>query len=121
MAETNVPGGKSETERKADDTKRKAEDVRHDLNAEFEILKADVAELSTRISDLLRTGAREGKDMLNERADYYRREGRRRADAAMSEAEALSDDLSQSISRNPFTAVLVALGLGFLVGAISRR
>ncbi|WP_034491631.1 DUF883 family protein [Afifella pfennigii] len=107
-------GRKSETE-------KKAEALSSDLNREFEELKADVAELSARLSDLLRTGAREGRDMLHERAEHYRREGKRQADAAMAEAQALSDDLSKSISRNPLTAVLVALGLGFLIGAISRR
>jgi len=123
MADNSAPGagpaatgGKDKT-----DTQKKAEALGGDLNREFETLKADVAELSSRISDLLRTGAREGRDVFNERADHYRREGKRQADAALAEAQQLSDDFSQSISRNPLTAVLIAVGLGFLIGAISRR
>ncbi|MBZ8132107.1 DUF883 C-terminal domain-containing protein [Afifella sp. IM 167] len=122
MADNSAPatgaavGGKGKTE-----TEKKADALGSDLNREFETLKADVAELSTRISDLLRTGAREGKEVFSERADHYRREGKRQADAALAEAQALTDDFSQSISRNPLTAVLIAVGLGFLIGAISRR
>ena len=36
-------------------------------------------------------------------------------------ARAYGEALEEHIERNPFSAVLVALGLGFLIGLMSRR
>ena len=40
---------------------------------------------------------------------------------ALDGARAYGEALEGQIERNPFSAVLVALGLGFLVGLMSRR
>ena len=39
----------------------------------------------------------------------------------MDSAREYGEALEGQITRNPFSAVLVALGLGFLVGLMSRR
>ena len=39
----------------------------------------------------------------------------------MDDARAYGEALEGQITKNPFTAVLVALGLGYLVGLMSRR
>ena len=91
------------------------------LSDQVETLKSELAAISTTLSDLVRSGAREGRATVERTADYYMRQGRRQADAAVEGARAYGDALESQITRNPFSAVLVALGLGFLVGLMSRR
>jgi ElaB/YqjD/DUF883 family membrane-anchored ribosome-binding protein len=91
------------------------------LSDQIETLKADLAGISATLADLVRSGAREGRATVERTAEYYAREGRRQADAAVEGARAYGEALEGQIARNPFSAVLVALGLGFLIGLMSRR
>jgi ElaB/YqjD/DUF883 family membrane-anchored ribosome-binding protein len=91
------------------------------LSDQIETLKADLAGISATLADLVRSGAREGRASVERTAEYYAREGRRQADAAVEGARAYGEALEGQIARNPFSAVLVALGLGFLIGLMSRR
>lgn len=91
------------------------------LSDQVETLKSELAGISATLSDLVRSGAREGRATVERAADHYVRQGRRQADAAVESARAYGDALEGQITRNPFSAVLVALGLGFLVGLMSRR
>lgn len=40
---------------------------------------------------------------------------------ARERGEAIAEDVETAITRNPFGAVLVALGLGFLIAVVTRR
>ncbi len=80
------------------------------LEAQIATLKADLAALSTTIADMVKSGA----------GDYVR-QGREQAEAAVDSAYAYGEALEEKITKNPLAAVLVALGLGFLVGLLSRR
>jgi ElaB/YqjD/DUF883 family membrane-anchored ribosome-binding protein len=91
------------------------------LAEQVDTLKSELTRVSTMLSDLVRSGAREGRATVERTAGYYKREGQRQADAALEEARAYSEALEDRIRGNPFSAVLVALGLGFLVGLMSRR
>ncbi|WP_161141409.1 DUF883 family protein [Propylenella binzhouense] len=97
-----------------------AEDVKS-LSAQIDLLKTDISALAATLSDLARASAREGREKVERTADDYYREGRRQADAVLAEARAVGEEFEDQISRNPLTAVLVALGLGFLIGMISSR
>jgi ElaB/YqjD/DUF883 family membrane-anchored ribosome-binding protein len=107
---TGASGGKSRTEAQSEE-----------LVAQIEALRKDVATISTTLANLVRTGAEEGRDRLSRQANYYMEEGRRQADEAMAQARAMGEELESQIGRNPLTSVLIALGLGFLIGVISRR
>jgi ElaB/YqjD/DUF883 family membrane-anchored ribosome-binding protein len=107
-----TPGGRGKSR-----TAAQAEE----LSAQIETLRKDVAAISATLAELLRTGTEEGRERIEQEADHYLREGRRQADAALSEMRAMGEDLERQISRNPLTSVLVALGLGFLIGVVSRR
>jgi ElaB/YqjD/DUF883 family membrane-anchored ribosome-binding protein len=91
------------------------------LTAQVEALKADLSGIAATLADLVKTGAREGKATFSRTAEHYMNESRRQADAALDEARAYGEALEGQIARNPFSAVLVALGLGFLIGLMSRR
>ncbi len=103
-------GGQSETARNTEE-----------LQAQVETLKSDLAAISATMSDLIRSGVREGRSKAGRKAREYRQQGMEQADAALAEARAYGDAFEEKITQNPFAAVLVALGLGFLVGLMSRR
>lgn len=103
-------GGQSETAQNTEE-----------LQAQIETLKEDLAAISKTLTDLVRSGVREGKSKVERTAAQYKRQGMDQADAAMEEALAYGEALEGKIVQNPFAAVLVALGLGFLVGLMSRR
>jgi ElaB/YqjD/DUF883 family membrane-anchored ribosome-binding protein len=92
-----------------------------ELQEQIETLKQDLAAISTTLSDLVRSGVREGRSKAERKAREYQRQGWEQADAALAEARAYGDAFEEKITQNPFAAVLVALGLGFLVGLMSRR
>ena len=53
-------------------------------------------------------------------AQDYMQQGQRTADAVMESAQDYTETLTGHISRNPLTAVLVALGVGWLIGLMSN-
>jgi ElaB/YqjD/DUF883 family membrane-anchored ribosome-binding protein len=84
-------------------------------------VKEDLAAIAATLADLVKSGVREGRTKVERKADEYRRKGTAEAEAALEGAYAYGDALEEKIVQNPFSAVLVALGLGFLVGLMSRR
>jgi len=99
-------------------------EARRDLDAvseQFEVLRRDVAGLVEMLGDLAGSTARGGRKTVERTADEYMRMGRQTADEAVSQARALEEELEAKIGRNPLTAVFLALGLGFLIGMMSRR
>ena len=91
------------------------------LEAQVETLKAELANVSATLSELVKSGVRQGRAKAERTAEQYLRQGQEQADAAVDSARAYGEALEGQITKNPFTAVLVALGLGYLVGLMSRR
>jgi ElaB/YqjD/DUF883 family membrane-anchored ribosome-binding protein len=91
------------------------------LEAQVAALKSDIAAISETLQDLVKTGVRQGRSKAEDTAAYYKQQGVEQAEAALDSARAYGEALETRIERNPFSAVLVALGLGFLVGLMSRR
>ena len=91
------------------------------LEAQVETLKAELASVSATLSDLLKSGVRQGRAKAERTAEQYLRQGQEQADAAMDSAREYGEALEGQITKNPFTAVLIALGLGYLVGLMGRR
>jgi ElaB/YqjD/DUF883 family membrane-anchored ribosome-binding protein len=122
---TNIRTSRSgEREERTAELKKETDAVKRDaqsMSDQIEELRSDLAAVAATLSDLVRSGAREGRETVERTADYYLSEGRRQADAALDGARAYGEALEGQITRNPFSAVLVALGLGFLVGLMSRR
>lgn len=91
------------------------------LQSQIEALKGDIAGISATLADLVKSGIREGRAKAEKTAEHYKKQGMEQADAAIDGARAYGEALEGQIERNPFSAVLVALGLGFLIGLMSRR
>lgn len=80
------------------------------LEEQIDTLKKDLAAISSTVTDTVKSSVRD-----------YKRQGREHADQAVESAREYGEALEGQISKNPFSAVLVALGLGFLVGLMTRR
>lgn len=94
-------------------------------------LREDLSEINSAAGDLARAGAGEGRDrILNEIDELSRRvntlaedlsaRGHDSVRHAGERASAIGHELGSTINRNPLTAVLIAVGLGFLIGMASR-
>lgn len=101
------------------------------LSEHLDKLREDIAGLNAAVSNLARAGVSEGRDRVAAQLDDLSRRtaelgeemqarGRRAADDARHQAGTLSRELEEAINRNPLTAMLIALGLGFIIGMSSR-
>lgn len=101
------------------------------LSEDLATLRADVA----RLTETLATIAKSEGDAAAEALASRVRAGKARAEAAAASlaeegyavyedakgrAQALGGDLGATIERNPYGAVLAALGVGFVFGLLSR-
>jgi ElaB/YqjD/DUF883 family membrane-anchored ribosome-binding protein len=109
------------TESTAGSTGKRSAATEESLEAQVETLKAELASVSATLSDLLKSSVRQGRAKAERTAEQYIRQGQEQADAAMDTAREYGEALEGQITKNPFTAVLIALGLGYLVGLMGRR
>jgi ElaB/YqjD/DUF883 family membrane-anchored ribosome-binding protein len=97
------------------------EALRKDLDA----LKADIAKLRedmAGLSDTMRAAAGEkvagAKERVQERARQAREELGERVDTAMGQGRRLVDEVDQQIGQHPFSSLLTAFGLGFVIAKL---
>lgn len=94
-------------------------------------LRTDLSELNAAARDFAKAGVSEGQDRVQSeiddlaaRAAAIRDElnasGYRLAQGAGEQAGYYTRELEATINRNPITALLVALGVGFVIGMSSR-
>ncbi|MET0314703.1 MAG: hypothetical protein ABW275_09960 [Hansschlegelia sp.] len=102
MSDT-VPGGSTGPEASA-------------LDADIEILKGDVARLTDTVSTLLSDSAAAARAAAQQGVDR----ATAAAESARDYAEQKADDLSAAVEQNPLTSVLIALGLGYIIGVLGR-
>jgi ElaB/YqjD/DUF883 family membrane-anchored ribosome-binding protein len=79
------------------------------LDADLAALKDDVARLTDTLSTLVSDSAATARSAA--------REG---VETARETVTSAADDLSEKIVENPLTSVLLALGVGYVVGALGR-
>ena len=92
-----------------------------ELARQMKVIQKDLAALTEALKvagynqvDNLTGTVRDAVDQASRSVRLTAAEARHRGELAAEEVEA-------AIARNPVTAVLVALGLGFVAGALSRR
>jgi ElaB/YqjD/DUF883 family membrane-anchored ribosome-binding protein len=101
------------------------------LTDRLERLREDLSEINSAAGDLARSGVSEGRDRIqSEIEDMQKRiadltadlesRGRGAARQAGEKASALGQELEGTINRNPIAAILIAVGLGFVIGMASR-
>lgn len=84
------------------------------LRAELTALVKSVKDIGTHQAETVSAHVRELIDEAGERVRMTASEAKRRGEAAADEVEAM-------ITRHPLSSVLVALGLGFVIGTLRRR
>lgn len=106
----------SQTKAAEEAAKKTTDDIARDLEA----LRGDLSRLTDSVRAILGEEAESVRSQLHERADHMARKGRAYRDAAVDELNTYEREAEAAIHRNPFTAVLVALGLGLVLGIITR-
>jgi ElaB/YqjD/DUF883 family membrane-anchored ribosome-binding protein len=92
-----------------------------DLMAQLETIRADVAKLTSILSKIATDEVDTARAKVRDAASTIGDQGERLAGAARDSAQSSAHEVEAAIQRNPLSAVLVAVGLGFLFGMFSRR
>jgi ElaB/YqjD/DUF883 family membrane-anchored ribosome-binding protein len=97
------------------------------LQEQLRTLRSDIAQISTTVAQLVQGQGGSLKEVAagavgaaRERVAGITEQGRHYADQAQTQMAAMAREIESQIERNPMTAVLVALGIGFAVGLMSR-
>lgn len=102
------------------------------LEKEMTAVKSDISALTDQITDVLnsfagtakqqaRRGYRQARANAGEVMDDMSERGSAMMDAAQDAAYSLEETLEDAITQRPLATVGLALGVGFLIGAIWRR
>ena len=113
-------------------TKTQLEGDSRELSQQVENLRKDLAELGTTVRALAQEGSATAQRGVRETAERLTRRGQELAEDARTAgqqaveygSEIFKDKYSEfetTVRRHPTTAVAIALGLGYLVGLISRN
>lgn len=98
----------------ADTTKATASNASSDVQAEFDAVRRDIANLSDAVTTLLGETTGEAKDRVRERA-------KETAAAAKEAAGAAGSRVTTFVEEKPTTSLLIAFGTGLLFGSLVRR
>ncbi len=85
-----------------------------DVQAEFEALRRDIANLTDAVARLVGESA-------DEAADYARDRVNKTATSAQQAANAASTKITDFVDEKPATSLLIAFGVGMLFGSFFRR
>jgi ElaB/YqjD/DUF883 family membrane-anchored ribosome-binding protein len=103
-----------------------------EMDREIERLKNDMAQISQHVSKLLSATG----DQAARKARYQMNRAKQSVDGVLSEAgdigseaadamrevrDTLADAVEESVQNRPFTTLALALGAGFVIGAVWRR
>ncbi len=84
--------------------------VDRSLDKEFDVLKNDLGTLKEDVANIAKLLARKGTAQLNDAVDG----GKARVQAGV-------DVLEEQVTARPLTSLLVAFGIGILLGKITQR
>jgi ElaB/YqjD/DUF883 family membrane-anchored ribosome-binding protein len=90
------------------------------VSEEIAVLKQDISRLTAAVADLVKLEANQARSKVEDVVVDLYNEGRNALGEAGTRAKGLSDDLNRTIERNPTTSVLTALGIGLIIGLLSR-
>jgi ElaB/YqjD/DUF883 family membrane-anchored ribosome-binding protein len=97
----------------------------HDIQADLEALRRDVANLTQQIADILATKGNaawgRAKSNLGGVISDAEEKGREAASAAREGGDNVVDAIDESLKQRPYTTLALVAGLGFLFGATWRR
>ena len=102
-----------------------------DLGEQIRTLRSDLSQLSNSVAQLVQsqsTSLREAamgavgaaRDRVGATVSGVAEQGRHVADQAQTQVAAMAREIEAQIGRNPMTAVVIALGIGFAFGLMTR-
>ncbi|MCW2318953.1 ElaB/YqjD/DUF883 family membrane-anchored ribosome-binding protein [Rhodoblastus acidophilus] len=100
--------------------KSNVENVATEIATDFAALQRDIVNLTDAVRGLLDQQTQTARERVSDAADGVKDKVARAAGDVQKGAVAAGDEIAASIERNPLTAILIAVGLGLLVGMISR-
>ena len=89
-----------------------------DLKADIRALKTDVADLAKILKDVGVGKVHDARSSLEEDLEFGREELRRRWNEARARGQKTVDDLESEIGQRPFSSVLTAFGVGFMIAKL---
>jgi ElaB/YqjD/DUF883 family membrane-anchored ribosome-binding protein len=90
------------------------------IAADLVQLRADIASLKDSIADLVRGEAGQARATIRNAAKDAKSQVSNAAANAQDSALAVAADFERNIEKNPLTAVLIATGIGLVLGILSR-
>lgn len=111
---------------------RKIENTAGDVSADLAQLKADLSRLAASVASLVETQGqaaaanvkgrvRAAAATAEDAAARVAEEGRHAYDQTRAAVATAGDDLSRMVERNPIASLGIALGVGLVIGMMSRR
>ena len=91
-------------------------DVNQELKDELKAIRADFANLLETVKAMGQEQADAALDSAREAVDTVAEQVRSKAADAQKRGEAAAEEVEAMITRHPLTSILVAIGLGYLVG-----
>ena len=99
---------------------RTVPEVDKDMNEQINALRAEIANLTTTVSDIVKSQANSAASQVKAAANDAAATGARVAAQASQTVRSSGAELESYIERNPWNAVLIACGVGLVVGLFSR-
>lgn len=100
--------------------RRGAPDI-DDLARQIQALQSDLAGLADTIKSVGSEQVDHATDMFSEAIENAKSSVRMTAAEARERGEQIAEDVESAISRNPYGAVLIAAGIGFVIANLLRR
>jgi ElaB/YqjD/DUF883 family membrane-anchored ribosome-binding protein len=91
-------------------------DASDEFKAELMALRADLAKLVETVKAMGREQADSALNSAREAVDHAAERIKKRAADAQQRGEAAAEEIEAMIGRHPLTSILVAVGLGYLIG-----
>ncbi len=92
-----------------------------EMSSELKALKDEVLRLSETVASYARGEAEHAGAKVRDYVDDLSRRGRDVAETAREGVETATHDVEQHIARNPLASVLIATGIGLILGMMSRQ
>lgn len=97
-------------------TEKTAENASAELSKELAALREDLAALVGTVRDLATSQAGHAVDAAKETVGHVAERLRMSASDARHRGEEVATEIEEMIGRRPLTAVMIALGIGYVIG-----
>ena len=102
-------------------TSEKSSTTTEDVDAQIKEIRSDIAKLTELLGDLAGSRIDATKTAARDEAEYLLKRSREMADSAHGKAREATESVESYIKEKPIQSALIALAVGIIFGAFSRR